>query len=46
MITKSLQKTSTKTDNKAKYDKLITSIAEHIDNTELKEGFVNKWREY
>jgi serine/threonine-protein kinase len=46
VITKSLQKTSTKTDNKAKYDKLITSIAEHIDNTELKEEFLNKWREY
>jgi serine/threonine-protein kinase len=46
VITKSLQKTTTKTDNKTKYDKLITSIAEHIDNTELKEEFLNTWREY
>ena len=46
IITKSLQKTAIKSDIKTKFDKLITSIAEHIEKNDLKENFLNKWREY
>ncbi|MFK8011377.1 MAG: serine/threonine-protein kinase [Marinicellaceae bacterium] len=44
VITKSLQKTASKSDNKAKYDRFILSISEHIDNSDLKDKFINAWR--
>jgi len=45
VITKSLKTTASKSDNKLKYDKFILTISDHIDNSELKEMFINNWRE-
>lgn len=46
IIIKCLQQTAIKTDYKTKFDKLITSLAEYIEDQDLKEDFLNKWREY
>lgn len=46
IITKSLQKTAIKSNNKTKYNKLISCLSEHIENSEIKDEFLNKWRQY